>query len=136
MSIELRRIPSQPMASTVAVRAHEFTTDVGSATGGADAGPDPHDLYDAALGACKSLTLMWYAKRKGYNVRDVRVHVMRDATQERAGVYKIDAQIEVEGDLTEAQVHELQSAAEKCPVHKLMTQVTTEVHTHVSLLKA
>jgi putative redox protein len=132
MSIELKRIASQPMASVATVRAHALTVDVDAATGGTDAGPDPHDLYDAALGACKTLTLMWVAKRKGYDVQDVRVKVVRDASAERQGTYKLDAQIEVVGSLTDAQLHELQLAAEKCPVHKLMTQVTTEIHTSVA----
>ena len=35
-----------------------------TATGGGFNGPTPHDLYAAALGARKALTVPWYAMRK------------------------------------------------------------------------
>ena len=37
----------------------------------------------------------------------------------------------VSGDLTDAQIAELETVAQKCPVHKLMTTVTTEISTLV-----
>jgi putative redox protein len=38
----------------------------------------------------------------------------------------------VSGDLSDAQKQELLMAAGKCPVHKLMTQVRTEVATSLA----
>ena len=38
----------------------------------------------------------------------------------------------VGGALTDAQRAELLAVAEKCPVHKLMTRATTEVHTELA----
>ncbi|MBV8634583.1 MAG: OsmC family peroxiredoxin, partial [Burkholderiaceae bacterium] len=38
------------------------------------------------------------------------------------------------GDLSEAQLHELEAVAGRCPVHKLMTAVTTEISTKVERL--
>ncbi len=40
----------------------------------------------------------------------------------------------IHGDLSDAQLQELQAVAQKCPVHKLMTQVTTEITTGVERL--
>jgi len=40
--------------------------------------------------------------------------------------------LELGGALTEAQRQELLNVAGKCPVHKLMTQVTTEVVTELA----
>ena len=96
-----------------------------------DSGPSPHDLYDAALGACKALTVLWYARRKGLPVDDVQTVVERDASAERAGVYRLATRLQVSGDLTDAQIAELETVAQKCPVHKLMTTVTTEISTVV-----
>ncbi|MBB3214522.1 putative redox protein [Herbaspirillum sp. Sphag1AN] len=129
MSIEVKRDLSQAMRHIVHIRNHLVSADASVAEGGADAGPDPHDLYDAALGACKALTLVWYAQRKNIPLEDVQVRIDRDNSQERQGQYRLAASIELGGELTEAQRHELLSVAEKCPIHKLMTSVTTEVTT-------
>ncbi len=109
--------------------AHRFATDGSVAEGGDDSGPSPHDLYDAALGACKALTVVWYARRKGMPLEDVQVQVERDASEERHGVYRLTTAIKVSGALSEGQRQELLAAASKCPVHKLMTSVTTEIAT-------
>ena len=91
-----------------------------------------HDLYDAALISCKALTLVWYAKRKGIPLQDVQVTVERDASAERQGVYRLATTLHLGGDLSEAQRQELLTVAGKCPVHKLMTTVTTEITTSLA----
>ena len=134
MTIELQRDLGATMAQQVRIRNHAFTADVSEAEGGADSGPSPHDLYDAALGACKALTVMWYARKKGIPVEDVQTRVERDDSQERSGVYKLAAKLQIKGDLTDAQLSELHAVAQKCPVHKLMTTVTTEISTELERL--
>lgn len=129
MTIIVTRDPSGKMRHQVRIRNHSFTADVKTEEGGEDSGPDPHDLYDAALAACKALTVLWYAKRKNIAVDAIEVHVERDASQERAGTYKLAATLALTGELSDAQRRELLSVAEKCPIHKLMTQVTTEITT-------
>jgi putative redox protein len=129
MSITVTRDHRHPMSHRVRIRAHEFSTDVSAATGGSDAGPDPHDLYDAALASCKALTVLWYAQKKGLLLQDIEVTMTRDDSQERQGTYKLAATLSLTGDLSDAQRRELLSVADKCPVHKLMTSVTTEVTT-------
>lgn len=131
MTIELHRIGATPMAQTLTIRGHALRVDGIAAEGGDDSGPNPHDLYDAALGACKALTLLWYARRKGLPVEDVHTVVERDASAERSGTYRLATRLEVSGDLSDAQLAELEAVAQKCPVHKLMTQVTTEISTTV-----
>jgi putative redox protein len=59
--------------------------------------------------------------------------VDRDATQERAGIYRLSVVLAVTGDLSAAQRQELLRVAEKCPIHRLMTDVTTEITTALSL---
>lgn len=131
MTVELQRIASLPMGQSVAIRSHALVADGSVEEGGSDAGPSPHDLYDAALGACKALTVLWYARRKGWAVEDVQTTVDRDASAERAGTYRLAARLQLRGDLTDAQLAELESVAARCPVHKLMTVVTTEISTRV-----
>jgi len=129
MSITVKRDLTLPMRQIVHVRNHIISADGSVDEGGNDAGPSPHDLYDAALGACKALTVVWYAKRKGIPVEDIEVTIDRDASEERKGVYRLNAALQLRGALSEAQRAELLAAAEKCPLHKLMSTVTTEITT-------
>jgi putative redox protein len=129
MSIQIKRDQSLAMRHIVHVRNHVISVDGAVDEGGVDAGPNPHDLYDAALGACKALTLVWYAKRKNIPVEDIQINIDRDNSEERQGTYRLAATISLSGDLTDAQRQELLAVAEKCPVQKLMTSVKTEVTT-------
>jgi putative redox protein len=132
MPITVTRDLSKPMRHVVQVRDHQFAIDGSVEEGGDDSGPSAHDLYDAALISCKALTLVWYAKRKGIPLQDVQVTVERDASAERQGVYKLATVLHLGGDLSEAQRQELLTVAGKCPVHKLMTTVTTEITTSLA----
>ena len=64
MNIDVIRDLTQPMRHIVHVRNHLLAADGSVEEGGNDSGPSPHDLYDTALGSCKALTLVWYARRK------------------------------------------------------------------------
>ncbi len=132
MSIRITRDRSRKMKHVVAVRQHAFAIDEPAANGGEDLGVTPHDLYDSALGACKALTVLWYANRKLIPVDDIEVTVERDDTEERKGIYRLRTVLHVTGALSESQRQELLEVAGKCPVHKLMTQATTEVQTELA----
>lgn len=129
MTITVTRDLSLPMAQTVRINNFSFTADNSVDGGGSDAGPSPHDLYDAALASCKALTVTWYANRKGLPLDDVRVEVERDGSEERHGLYKLTTRIHLIGNLTDAHRAELLAVAEKCPIHKLMSSVKTEITT-------
>jgi putative redox protein len=132
--ITITRDRSHKMRHAVAVRQHSLAIDEPAANGGEDLGVTPHDLYDSALGACKAMTVLWYANRKQIPLEDIRVTVERDDSQERQGVYRLRTVLHLGGALTEAQRQELLAVAGKCPVHKLMTQATTEVVTELAPL--
>jgi len=119
------------MRSILHVRNHIVSVDGTLEEGGNDAGPSPHDLYDAAVSACKALTVIWYARRKGIPVEDVQVTTERDASEERKGVYRLAATLHLTGELSQEQRDELLAISQKCPVHKLMTAVTTEITTQL-----
>ncbi|WP_157271444.1 OsmC family protein [Azohydromonas aeria] len=132
MTIEVVRDRAQKMKHTVRVGNHAFTVDEPPANGGEDLGVTPHDLYDSALAACKALTTLWYAQRRHISVEDIRASVERDDSQERQGVYRLRVTLDITGDLSDAQRQELLNVAAKCPVHKLMTQATTEIVTELA----
>ena len=126
--IVVERIDADGTAHRISIRGHEIVADM-SAPDGEDAGPDPHDLYDAALGACKAMTMLWYAQRNGIPVDDIHVGVVRDASEERKGVYKLTTRIAISGAMTDEQHDRLIAVAAKCPVHKLMSEVETQIET-------
>ena len=129
MTIRVVRDRAHQMKHVVHVRQHELAVDEPPANGGEDLGVTPHEVYDSALGACKALTVLWYARRKQIPLEDVEVSVERDDSQERQGVYRLRTTLRLGGALSDAQRQELLAVAGRCPLHKLMTQVKTEVET-------
>lgn len=107
------------------VRTHSFRADVDEKTGSSDSAPGPHDYFDAALAACKTLTATWYAKKNGMALERVESHVERDDSEERKGKYVLRVRLAFHGNLTGEERARLYAAVAKCPVHKLMT--TTDV---------
>lgn len=132
MPIVVTRVRAGKMRHTVTVRRHSFVVDEPESNGGEDAGPSPHELYDSALGACKAMTVLWYAKRKSIPVEDIEVSVERDDSEERKGIYRLLVMLKLTGAITDLQRQELLNVASKCPVHRLMTQATTEVRTELT----
>lgn len=126
--IVVERINPDGTAHRISIRGHEIVADM-AAPDGDDAGPDPHDIYDAALGACKAMTMLWYAQRNAIPVEDIHVGVTRDASEERNGVYKLTTRIALTGPMSDAQHDRLIAVAAKCPIHKLMTDVETQIET-------
>jgi putative redox protein len=129
MTIRVIRDQLRPMRHEIHIGESTLATDVSVEEGGEASGPNPHDLYDAALGACVALTVLWYSKRKHFPVEGIEVSVDRDANEERAGVYCLSAALTVTGDLSAAQRQDILRVARQCPIHKLMTDVTTEIST-------
>jgi putative redox protein len=127
--ITVRRSNHSDTRHDLIIRDHDLTVDLAPSEGGADDGPDPHDLYDASLAACKALTMLWYAQRNAIPLEDIEVSITRDNSAERKGIYRLKAAVSVSGPMTDAQRDTLLSVAAKCPVHKLMTSVTTEIET-------
>ena len=120
MSIQSSKSPSHKLAFQLAIGPHTALCDEPVAAGGDDAGPTPHDFFDAALTACTSLTVLMYARHKGWPIEDVRVAVTRDNSQERNGVYRLERKVELVGALSEEQRLRLMEIADRCPIHRLM----------------
>lgn len=110
----------------------EIFTDVPTSLGGEGSAPTPHDYFDAALGACKALTVKMYAQKHNIPLTGVTVEVKHDAENEQQGEYRLFVKLTLKGVLTDAQRQELHKVADKCPVHKLMTTATINIETHLS----
>jgi putative redox protein len=113
--------------------AHSWVVDIPKDKGGEETGPDPHDLLLGSLGACTSITLKMYAKKKGWDLEDVSVNLVQEEVENPNGpgkLNKISREIKVSGNLTEEQIQSLRSIADKCPIHKLLEgpkEITTSI---------
>lgn len=97
-------------------------TDVPKDKGGDDLGFDPHDLLEASLGGCTSMTVMMVAKRRNWPLEDVQTKVsITKETDENI----ILREVHLVGDLTEEQRTKLLEIANKCPIHKFLERKTT-----------
>ena len=117
-------------AQAVSVGAHVFQADEPVDVGGDDTGPDPHELLMASLGACASITVQMYAKRKQWNLQGVHIVVAYErvlaadnaASGETIGmVDEFEMQISLAGDLPEDQRDRLFEIATRCPIHRMLT---------------
>ena len=127
--IKVRKASDGRFKQVVEVRANALISDVPVDLGGEDAGPEPHDLLDAALGACTAITVTMVAQRKQMPLTDVRVEVTRD---EANGLYKLHRKVELVGALDATQREYLLGIANKCPIHKALNgrfEISTELVT-------
>jgi len=128
MTISLQKSDSGTYRQTISIHQHTLFADVAASLGGEDSAPDPHDLYDASLAACKAITLLMYAKRKSMPLISVDIEIERDNSREAKGIYVLNVSLKLNGELDDEQRQSLAAIADKCPIHKLMTAATTEVN--------
>jgi len=99
---------------------HTLTADEGAAAGGQDAGPSPHEMLCAALGACTAITLRMYAQRKEWPLRAVHVDVLLHVEDKEHR--SMTRRLRLTGDLDEAQRARLADIAERTPVTLTLKQ--------------
>ncbi len=99
---------------------HALVSDVPPALGGADTGPDPHALLEAALGACTTITVQMYANRKGWPLEGCDTEV-RFAKEDKEGIV-LERKISIRGPLDAEQKKRLFEIAEKCPIHQVLVR--------------
>jgi len=106
--------------------SHSFVVDEPVSDGGDGLGPSPYEMLLGALGSCTAMTLLMYARRKGWDVTECSVHLTHNrehaedsanAEQGRRRVDVINRHISLHGHIDEEQQARLLEIAGKCPVH-------------------
>jgi uncharacterized OsmC-like protein len=117
-------------AQEIQIGEHRLLADEPIAAGGTDTGPGPYDLLLAALGACTSMTVALYARRKQWPLETVRVRLKHSKIyaedcsncETKTGMLDcIQRDIELAGPLDAEQRARLLDIANKCPVHRTLT---------------
>jgi len=121
----------------VVAQDHRLLADEPESFGGLDSGPTPYDFLSIALGTCTSMTMQLYAAHKGLPLDRVKVHVRHgkvhaedceDCGEGREGrIDRFERELEIEGELDEAQRQRLTEIADKCPVHKTLEKSSVVV---------
>ena len=117
--------------SDIQAGRHGLVADEPEEFGGNDFGPSPYELLSASLGACTAMTLHMYAKRKGWPLEDVKIHLSHRKTtfhhedmatlDEKTGkIDRFERIIELVGDLSEEQRIRLKEIANRCPIHRTL----------------
>ncbi len=109
-----------PYTTQLRFADHLLVADEPVALGGANKGPSPMEVALGALGACTAITLRMYANRKGWAVDRLAVRVHQRVADDK--VPEIVRDIRLSGALDAEQRARLLDIANKCPVHKLMTE--------------
>ena len=111
---------------TQTIKASNHTLSAGEPVeaGGTDAGPSPYDLLLSALGACTSITVRMYANHKQWDLKRITVKLTHKKEPDAAGKNTdiITRDITFEGNLDDDQRLRLLDIANKCPVHRTLTE--------------
>ena len=124
---------------TIAIGRHQLIADEPLVEGGKDLGPSPYDFLLAALGSCTAMTVRLYANRKKIRLDKITVKLFhqkqyvedcKDCEDKNAKIDLIDRKILLAGELSREDKDKLLAIANKCPVHRTLsqkTQINTEL---------
>ena len=117
-------------AQQILAGSHALTADEPVEGGGGDIGPSPYDLLLAALGACTSMTVGMYARRKAWPLESVTVRLRHsrihaadcaDCETKEGMIDRIERDVQFIGALTTEQRDKLLEISNKCPVHRTLS---------------
>ncbi|RYG20924.1 MAG: OsmC family peroxiredoxin [Chitinophagaceae bacterium] len=100
---------------------HFIYADEPQELGGTDEGMTPGALLLASLGSCTAITIRMYADRKEIPLTYIKIELAICPEVEMDKSTTITRKIELQGDLTDAQRERLMQIADKCPIHRLLT---------------
>lgn len=100
---------------------HFIYSDEPNDLGGTDEGMAPGALLLASLGSCTAITIRMYADRKGIDVEQIKIELAICKEEEMTPGTRITRQITLVGDLTAEDRERLLVIADKCPVHKMLS---------------
>ena len=116
-------------AQVIEAGRHRLVADEPVEAGGTDTGPSPYELLLAALGACTSMTISMYARRKRWPLEGVTVRLQHakihaqdcaECETKEGRLDRIEREISLTGPLGAEQRARLLEIANRCPVHRTL----------------
>jgi putative redox protein len=108
---------------------HTIVVDEPEALGGTDTAPTPFELLAASLAGCVAVTIRMYARRKDWDLTDLRVEAELD---KEARPPRFRVTVHLPDGLTEEQHARLEHIAQACPVHRMLKDELCMDHRIVS----
>jgi len=115
----------------IQARDHTWFGDEPSGAGGSDTGPTSYEILLGSLAACIAITLRLYADHKGIALEEVRVELEYDRVHADdcvdcdecadGWIERIQSYVTPRGTIDEPQRERLAQVAQRCPVHKTLT---------------
>jgi putative redox protein len=100
---------------------HFIYADEPEELGGTDEGMTPGALLFASLGSCTAITIRMYADRKEIPLTSIKIALSISPENKMDKSTTITRKIELMGDLDDQQRQRLMQIADKCPIHKMLT---------------
>lgn len=127
--VVVRNEADKGLQTEIMANGHFLLADEPEDLGGTNLGGTPYDLLVSGLGACTAMTIRMYANHKKWPLEEVKVHLTREKRHaedanglgEKDKLEFIDRYVELTGDLTDEQRQRILEIADKCPVHKTLT---------------
>ena len=117
------------LVQDITARGKRLVADEPVESGGTNLGPTPYELLLAALGSCTAMTILMYARRKGWPVEGVRVELSHervhaqdceDCDEKDAYLEQFTKRVTLRGPLDESQRARLEEISRRCPVHRTL----------------
>lgn len=116
-------LPKKGYYGQIITPNHSFLVDEPKSVGGTNKAPNPTNYLLGALASCTAITMAMYAKRKKWELGQLKIGVELKEHLTKEGIkYVIRKDIVFENkDLTNQQLERLLKVAEKCPISKILT---------------
>jgi len=109
----------QGLEFAIAVRGHEWSSDMAVSDGGQDAAPAPAELLAGSLGACIAMMIQAYCDTHGYP-GDVEVSMTIELADNPKRIDGIVVDVEVPEGVPEEKHPVIRRVAERCVIHETL----------------
>jgi len=127
--VRVSEADSNSFTQDISASGHHLIADEPESYGGNFLGATPYQLVSAGLGACTSMTIRMYARRKKIALEHVEVDVSHDKIHAAdcetcdtttGKIDQFERTITLTGDITDKERQRLLEIADRCPVHRTL----------------
>ena len=120
--VEVATLDGHDLAVAARHGRHRVVSDAPEDEGGDDLGATPTKLAEMALAACGAMTMRMYARRKGWALTAAKIVIREGEGEDGHRIRHMKKTVYLDGDLDAAQRARLLEIADKCPVHRMLSE--------------